>query len=99
MNFKKELKSKIDTLLDSIESTLHEKKIPIYGLLYYYRDFLPIPRRSLRIANMEGAHEYWDDYIDIYGNATQENGIWQTPYTIDSAINKDMFPLVNPIDL
>jgi parallel beta-helix repeat protein len=48
--------------------------------------------------NNESVGNYWDDYTENYQNATQENDIWQTPYIIRDDINKDMFPLVNPID-
>ncbi len=47
----------------------------------------------------ESVGNYWDDYIKKYQNATQENGIWQTPYMIGSESNIDRFPLVNPINI
>jgi parallel beta-helix repeat protein len=50
------------------------------------------------IWNYKGVGNYWDDYEEKYQNATQNDGIWQTPYTVTSEANKDYFPLVNPID-
>jgi len=49
--------------------------------------------------NNESVGNYWDDYTEKYQNTTQENGIWQTPYEISSSSNKDMFPLVKPINI
>jgi parallel beta-helix repeat protein len=40
---------------------------------------------------------YWDDYTDKYQNATQNNGIWDTPYIV-TGDNEDNYPLVNPPD-
>lgn len=39
---------------------------------------------------------YWEDYNIRYPNATNVNGIWNTPYEILDGLNKDNFPLVNP---
>jgi len=39
---------------------------------------------------------YWNDYIERYPNATQKNGIWETPYNIPLGNNSDRYPLVNP---
>ena len=39
---------------------------------------------------------YWSDYQDKYPSANQENGIWDTPYSIDGGDNFDRYPLVNP---
>lgn len=39
---------------------------------------------------------YWNDYLQRYPNATQLNGVWDTPYNILEGFNKDNFPLVNP---
>lgn len=37
---------------------------------------------------------YWSDYQTRYPNATQTNGVWNTPYSIDTN-NTDHHPLVN----
>lgn len=37
---------------------------------------------------------YWDDYTSKYSNATQINGIWDTPYNIKDGDNIDRYPLV-----
>jgi len=42
---------------------------------------------------------YWDDYLERYPNATQLNGVWDTPYKITGDNNIDRFPLVNPVDI
>jgi len=39
---------------------------------------------------------YWSDYQDKYPSANQENGIWDTPYSIDGGENFDRYPLVSP---
>lgn len=48
------------------------------------------------------AGNYWDDYILNYPNATEINGVWDTPYDIyndgHTIIHQDRYPLVNPID-
>jgi parallel beta-helix repeat protein len=47
----------------------------------------------------EGLGNYWDDYEEKYQNATQIDGIWQTPYKISTEANKDYYPLVSPIEI
>lgn len=43
---------------------------------------------------------YWDDYTFNYPNASEINGIWDTPYDIYNAdhtlVHQDRYPLVNP---
>ncbi len=46
-----------------------------------------------------GFGNYWDDYFDRYPNATQTNGIWDTPYQILGSNAEDIYPLVNPINI
>lgn len=40
---------------------------------------------------------YWDDYTEIYPNATNVDGVWDIPYNILDGKNKDNFPLLNPV--
>ena len=40
---------------------------------------------------------YWDDYLSRYPDAKQVDGIWDTPYEILEGLNKDNFPLVEPV--
>jgi hypothetical protein len=35
---------------------------------------------------------YWSDYLTRYPNATETDGVWNTPYVID-ANNTDYYPL------
>jgi len=45
----------------------------------------------------DGSHgNYWSDYQTKYPNATQTNGVWNTPYSVDTN-NTDHYPLVNQI--
>jgi parallel beta-helix repeat protein len=39
---------------------------------------------------------YWSDYLTRYPNATETDGVWNTPYVIDSN-NTDYYPLTVPI--
>jgi parallel beta-helix repeat protein len=39
---------------------------------------------------------YWSDYLTKYPNATETDGVWNTPYVID-ANNTDYYPLAFPI--
>jgi parallel beta-helix repeat protein len=39
---------------------------------------------------------YWDDYKEKYPDAEEIDGIWDTPYSIDS--DKDNYPLMEPWD-
>jgi parallel beta-helix repeat protein len=39
---------------------------------------------------------YWSDYLTKYPSATETNGIWNTPYVIDSN-NTDYYPLAVPM--
>jgi PKD repeat protein len=41
--------------------------------------------------NSQGNH--WEDYIEKYPDATQIDGIWDTPYIIEGGGNKDNYPL------
>lgn len=41
---------------------------------------------------------YWSDYTELYPNATQIDGIWDTPYNVSGGDNRDMYPLINPVD-
>jgi len=38
---------------------------------------------------------YWDDYEKKYPNASNNGMVWLTPYDIDGAKNKDLYPSVN----
>ncbi len=42
---------------------------------------------------------YWDDYGEKYPDATQINGIWDTPYNITGDSNQDRYPLMNLVDM
>jgi parallel beta-helix repeat protein len=42
-----------------------------------------------------GVGNYWHDYLDKYPDATEIDGVWDTPYNITGDI-KDRYPLVNP---
>jgi len=39
---------------------------------------------------------YWDDYSEVYTNATHIDGVWDIPYNISEGNNKDNFPLITP---
>jgi parallel beta-helix repeat protein len=71
----------------------------------YYNNFISnenwhasVGESLKNIWDDEGLGNYWDDYEDKYQNATQKDGIWQTPYKINSEANKDYYPLVDPIE-
>ena len=38
---------------------------------------------------------YWSDYLTNYSNATETDGVWNTPYVID-ANDTDYYPLMAP---
>ena len=42
---------------------------------------------------------YWDDYIENHPDASQIDGIWDTPYNIPIVDNMDRFPLIDPVDI
>ncbi|MCW3982364.1 MAG: PQQ-binding-like beta-propeller repeat protein [Candidatus Bathyarchaeota archaeon] len=47
--------------------------------------------------NYSGQGNYWSDYLTRYPEATEDSGIWDTPYILEnSAPNIDYYPLVNP---
>ena len=48
------------------------------------------------IWSYNGYGNYWDDYIDKYPNAEQNEGIWNIPYEVIGG-NLDEFPLVESI--
>ncbi|MBW2965779.1 right-handed parallel beta-helix repeat-containing protein [Candidatus Woesearchaeota archaeon] len=47
----------------------------------------------------DGFGNYWDDYLEKYPDATQINGIWDTPYEIPGSDYEDEYPLVEPVDI
>ena len=74
----------------------------VKNMLIYSNNFINNWRNALDVyANMYDngtVGNYWSDYQDYYPNATQVNGIWDTPYEIIGGANKDNYPLVNPLD-
>ena len=47
--------------------------------------------------NYSGQGNYWSNYLTRYPEATEDSGIWDTPYFLEnSAPNIDYYPLVNP---
>jgi hypothetical protein len=43
---------------------------------------------------------YWDDYEEKYPDAEEidSTGIWDTPYSIYKEYNKDIYPLMEPLE-
>jgi parallel beta-helix repeat protein len=54
---------------------------------------------NVNFFHKDGFGNYWDDYIESYPNANQNNGIWDTPYEIPETNSIDEYPLVDPIQL
>jgi parallel beta-helix repeat protein len=54
---------------------------------------------SINHLYKEGFGNYWDDYLERYPNATQLNGVWDTPYQIPDSSFEDKYPLVEPVDI
>jgi parallel beta-helix repeat protein len=51
---------------------------------------------STNIWDSGGLGNYWSDYLTKYPNATETDGVWNTPYVIDTH-NTDHYPLTVPI--
>ena len=47
-------------------------------------------------CNNGSVGNYWDDYTEKYPDATELDGIWNTPYDISGG-NQDKYPLVKPV--
>ncbi len=55
-----------------------------------------ISSNSTNVWNNGSVGNYWSDYLTKYPNATEKDGVWNTPYAIDSN-NTDNYPLTVPI--
>ncbi|MGD0160410.1 MAG: NosD domain-containing protein [Candidatus Bathyarchaeia archaeon] len=54
-----------------------------------------ISYNSTNVWDNGSAGNYWSDYLPKYPNATETDGVWNTPYVIDSN-NTDYYPLTVP---
>lgn len=78
--FQKELEERISAIYDSLKEDNPDYKLPLTDTLYTYRNFLPIPKRSFRLIDMNKAHKYWGGFI---GTLYAWNPSWQTELTMN----------------
>jgi parallel beta-helix repeat protein len=72
--------------------------------IIYYNNFIQNENWLASVGNSlknywnnESIGNYWGDYSQRFQNATKNNGFWDTPYAISGELNKDFFPLIDPI--
>jgi parallel beta-helix repeat protein len=92
-----------NSLIENLTIANNDEGIKLFesnGNKIYHNNFINNTQQvftfnSNNIWNDETKGNYWSDYKQKYPDATEKNGVWNTPYAID-ANNVDKYPLTQP---